>query len=82
MMTSSQISTRNLPTGNGERRNHSTIRKSSGSSSPGSSNAQPQWYSDSGKKHPDEMCAEIALDPQMIATFWKSTFGAAITSSA
>jgi transcriptional regulator with XRE-family HTH domain len=25
---------------------------------------------ESGKKHPDEMCAEIALDPRMIATFW------------
>ena len=37
---------------------------------------------DSGKKHPDEMCAEIALDPQMIATFWNVRFGAAITSSA
>jgi Zn-dependent peptidase ImmA (M78 family)/transcriptional regulator with XRE-family HTH domain len=25
---------------------------------------------ESGKKHPDEICAEIALDPQMLATFW------------
>lgn len=25
---------------------------------------------ESGKKHPDEICAEIALDPRMLATFW------------